>query len=113
MIMYVEREWGVTYTVRGMSLLMERLGLSYTRPTYTLAKADPEKQRVFLEETFPDLKKTDGKENRSPLISRQVYDSRLPSHSTDLVSKRKTTDNPYLRKTLWYKADWLPGLRVG
>ncbi len=57
MIMYVEREWGVTYTVRGMSLLMERLGLSYTRPTYTLAKANPEKQRVFLEETFPDLKK--------------------------------------------------------
>ena len=57
MIMYVEREWGVTYTVRGMSLLVERLGLSYTRPTYTLAKGDSEKQRIFLEETYPNLKK--------------------------------------------------------
>ena len=37
--------------------MMERLGLSYTRPTYTLEKADPEKQRKFREETFPDLKK--------------------------------------------------------
>ena len=57
MIMYVEREWGVTYTVRGMSLLMERLGLSYTRPTYTLTKGASVKQRIFLEETYPNLKK--------------------------------------------------------
>ena len=57
MIAYVKREWGVRYSQRGMSLLLERLGLSYTRPTYTLAKADPEKQRVFREETFPRLKK--------------------------------------------------------
>ena len=46
-----------------MSLLMERLGLSKTCPIYTLAKADPEKQRIFLNETFPDLKKTDGRED--------------------------------------------------
>lgn len=54
-----ERQWGVTYSIRGMSQMMERLGLSYTRPTYTLAKADPEKQKKFVEETFPALKKTD------------------------------------------------------
>ena len=32
-------------------------GLSWTRPTYTLKKADSKKQQVFLEETFPSLKK--------------------------------------------------------
>ncbi|MDT2266035.1 winged helix-turn-helix domain-containing protein [Paenibacillus larvae] len=37
--------------------VMERLGLSYTKPTYTLAAADPKKQRHFTETTFPELKK--------------------------------------------------------
>ncbi|MDQ8526336.1 winged helix-turn-helix domain-containing protein [Enterococcus faecium] len=37
--------------------LLHRLGLSWTRPTYTLKKADSKKQQVFLEETFPSLKK--------------------------------------------------------
>ena len=55
---YVKAEWGFSYSLREMSLLLERLGLSYTRPTYTLEKADPEKQRQFKEETFPALKKT-------------------------------------------------------
>ncbi|WP_235533323.1 IS630 family transposase, partial [Paenibacillus sp. Leaf72] len=54
---YVEREWGHRYSLRGISKVMERLGLSYTKPTYTLAAADPEKQRQFAETTFPDLKK--------------------------------------------------------
>ncbi|MDT2305864.1 hypothetical protein P7H21_20685 [Paenibacillus larvae] len=35
---------------------MERLGLSYTKPTYTLA-ADPKKQRHFTETTFLNPKK--------------------------------------------------------
>ncbi|WP_340398568.1 IS630 family transposase [Paenibacillus sp. FSL H8-0079] len=55
--LYVEREWGHRYSLRGISKLMERLGLSYTKPTYTLAAADPEKQRQFTETTFPQLKK--------------------------------------------------------
>lgn len=54
---YVKREWGHSYSLRGMSKVMERLELSYTKPTYTLAAADPEKQRQFAETTFPDLKK--------------------------------------------------------
>ncbi|MDT2305509.1 hypothetical protein P7H21_18400 [Paenibacillus larvae] len=33
-------------------------GLSYTKPTYTLAAADPKKQRHFTETTFPELKKS-------------------------------------------------------
>lgn len=55
---FVKNKWDVTYSLRGMSRLLERQGLSYTRPTYTLEKADPELQRVFVEETFPALKKS-------------------------------------------------------
>ncbi|MDT2294635.1 winged helix-turn-helix domain-containing protein [Paenibacillus larvae] len=54
---YVEREWGHCYSLRGISKVMERLGLSYTKPTYTPAAADPKKQRHFTETTFPELKK--------------------------------------------------------
>lgn len=54
----IENSWGKTYTLRGVSILLHDLGLSYTRPTYTLAKADPKKQETFRNETFPTLKKT-------------------------------------------------------
>lgn len=54
---YVEQKFGVTFSSRGMLNLFERLGLSYTRPTYTLDKADSEKQAQFRE-TFEELKKT-------------------------------------------------------
>ncbi|MET3210897.1 UNVERIFIED_CONTAM: transposase [Paenibacillus sp. PvR008] len=53
----IRREFGVTYSLRGISKMMHRQGLSYTKPTYTLAAADEEKQRIFTESTFPDLKK--------------------------------------------------------
>jgi len=36
--------------------LFNRLNLSYTRPTYVLAKADAGKQEQF-KETFEDIKK--------------------------------------------------------
>ncbi|MDT2287478.1 hypothetical protein P7H17_17415 [Paenibacillus larvae] len=42
---------GATSIARGISKVMERLGLSYTKPTYTLAR-DPKKQRHFTETTF-------------------------------------------------------------
>lgn len=55
---FIEREWKETYTLRGASKLLHSLGLSYTRPTYTLQKADPVKQNTFVQETFPSLKKS-------------------------------------------------------
>jgi transposase len=55
---FIEREWKETYTLRGASKLLHSLGLSYTRPTYTLQKADPAKQNTFVQETFPSLKKS-------------------------------------------------------
>jgi transposase len=54
---FVKREFGLTYSLRGISKMMNRQGLSYTKPTYTLAAADEEKQRIFSETTFPELKK--------------------------------------------------------
>lgn len=44
---WIKREWGIEYSDRGMRALMYSLDLSYTRPTYTLKKADPEKQEEF------------------------------------------------------------------
>lgn len=55
---FIQREWGQLYTLRGVSGLLDDLGLSYTRPTYTLKKADKQKQEKFKSETFPALKKT-------------------------------------------------------
>lgn len=54
---YIKREFGKNYSIRGVSKMMHRLGLSYTKPTYTLAAADEEKQKAFVETTFPKLKK--------------------------------------------------------
>ena len=55
-VILVEQKWGIRYSLKGMSLIMKRLGLSHTRPSYTLANADPEKKREFREEIFPIFK---------------------------------------------------------
>lgn len=54
---YIEHMYGCKYSLRGVSKLMEHMDISYTKPTYTLAAADPVKQQQFVEETFPALKK--------------------------------------------------------
>jgi transposase len=54
---YIEHTYGYKYSLRGVSKLMEHMDMSYTKPTYTLAAADPLKQQEFVEETFPALKK--------------------------------------------------------
>jgi transposase len=46
----------VRYSINGMLEIFHRLNLSYTRPTYVLAKADPEKQEQFLKD-FKTVKK--------------------------------------------------------
>jgi len=57
-VQWVESEWAISYSLRGMSKVLKRMGFSHTRPTYTLEKADPTKQQIFIDETFPALKKT-------------------------------------------------------
>jgi transposase len=54
---WVFMKYGVRYSIRGMLDLFHRLNLSYTRPTYVLAKADPEKQAEFIN-AFEGVKKT-------------------------------------------------------
>lgn len=53
----VAERFKVEYSERGMRNLFDRIGLSYTRPSYTLAKADPKKQEAFKTE-FETIKKT-------------------------------------------------------
>jgi transposase len=55
--LWVQKEFGIPYKVNSMLVLFHRLNLSYTRPTYVLAKADPEKQEQFKKD-FEVLKKT-------------------------------------------------------
>ena len=43
--------------INGMLEMFHRLNLSYTRPAYVLAKADPAKQAQFMDD-FEDIKKT-------------------------------------------------------
>jgi transposase len=53
---WVLRKFGVRYSVNGMLDMFHRLNLSYTRPTYVLAKADPGKQAQFIND-FEGIKK--------------------------------------------------------
>lgn len=53
---WVINNFNVTMSHRGMAEVLYRLNLSYTRPTYVLAKADKEKQEVFKKD-FEVLKK--------------------------------------------------------
>ncbi len=53
---WIHDNFGVQYSYTGMIDVLHRLNLSYTRPTYTLAKADPQKQEEFKQE-FELLKK--------------------------------------------------------
>ena len=52
----MEQNFGVSFSSRGMLNLFEHLGLTFSRPIYTLAKADPQKQEEFRE-AFESLKK--------------------------------------------------------
>jgi hypothetical protein len=53
---WIEQEFGVLYSDRGTRELLYHLELSFTAPTYTLAKADPAKQEAFKQD-FEELKK--------------------------------------------------------
>lgn len=55
-VQWIKKEFGIEFTERGMRDVFYRLKLSYTRPTYVLKKADPQKQEAFKEE-FENLKK--------------------------------------------------------
>ena len=49
-IFYVSKEFGVIYTVGGMTRLLHKLGFSYKKPKGVPGKAKREEQEVFIEE---------------------------------------------------------------
>lgn len=53
---YVKNTYGIHYSRSGMTACLKRMGFSYTRATYVLAKADPVKQEAFKQE-FEAIKK--------------------------------------------------------
>lgn len=44
---WIQREFGVTMSVRGISAMLKRMNFSFTKATYTLANADEEAQAFF------------------------------------------------------------------
>ncbi|KXT20530.1 transposase [Heyndrickxia coagulans] len=43
---WIQQEFQQSFTPKGVSKMLHRLGFSYTKATYTLAKADPDEQGV-------------------------------------------------------------------
>ena len=54
---WIKQTFDISFSERGTRDLLYRLGFSYTKPTYTLEKADVTKQAAFLEK-FEQIKKT-------------------------------------------------------
>ena len=52
---YVQEEYGITYTVNGMTNWLKSNGFSYKKPKGTPAKADPVAQQEFIEEYFESV----------------------------------------------------------
>lgn len=52
---YIEKEFGETYSVRGVTELLKRLGFVYKKPKIIPGKANPEAQEEFLKE-YEELK---------------------------------------------------------
>lgn len=55
----IEKKWEVSYPLKDTANRFHNPGFSYTQPTYILKKADPAKEKVFKNKTYPDLKKPD------------------------------------------------------
>ena len=53
---YIKRQYGYDYSIRGITGMLDRMGLSYMRPTYVPAKADAEIKRKVLEEAYIKVK---------------------------------------------------------
>lgn len=72
---YVQDQYGVNYSVEGMTYLLHKLGFVYKKTKQIPAKFDPVKQAEFIKK-YEQLKQTKGKED-------QIYflDSSHPQHN--------------------------------
>ncbi len=75
-IRYVERRYGVHYSVSGMTDLLHALGFTYKKPKIVPGKADPQAQKDFLE-GYEKLKQNKGE--KDPIY---FMDGVHPQHNT-------------------------------
>ena len=54
-VVWIEKEFGVSYSVSGINALLKRLGFVYKKPVLTPCKANVEKQEEFVEQ-YKELK---------------------------------------------------------
>jgi transposase len=60
---YIEKTYGISYTVSGVTALLHRLNYSYKKPKKVPGKADEQKQREFLKKYYKvreNMRKEDG-----------------------------------------------------
>ena len=75
-IRYVENEFGVVYTVSGITDLLHTIGFSYKKPKIVPGKANPQAQKAFLKD-YEKLKQSKGKDD--PIY---FMDGTHPQHNT-------------------------------
>lgn len=73
---YVEKTYGMTFTVIGITKLLHRLGFSYKKPKIVPGKVDPAKQAAFLQ-VYQETKST-----LTPNDRIYFLDSTHPQHNT-------------------------------
>lgn len=59
-ITHIDKQYGVRYSVSGVTDLLHRLGFSYKKPTHVPGKQDPAQQQAFLIE-YEHIKASKGK----------------------------------------------------
>ena len=74
-VAYVDKTFGVQYTPEGLTHLLHRLGFVYKKTKPVPGKADPEKQKAFLE-TYHQLKDEKGPHDRIYFV-----DGAHPNHN--------------------------------
>ena len=63
-VSYIKHAFGITYTPQGLVHLLHRIGFVYKKSKHVPGKADPQKQKDFLEETYWKTKKKMGENDR-------------------------------------------------
>lgn len=75
-IAHIARQYGVHYSISGVTDLLHRLDFSYKKPTHVPGKQDPERQQAFIEE-YNQIKANKGKND--PLY---FADATHPQHNS-------------------------------
>jgi len=75
-IAHIDKQYGVRYSVSGVTDLLHRLGFSYKKPTHVPGKQDPAQQQAFLDE-YEHIKESKGQND--PIY---FVDATHPQHNS-------------------------------